>query len=43
MFNNDERYWDIHKLNKWFGNEAFEIAKKIDTFEKFIKAIYLEF
>ena len=20
MFNNDERYWDIHKLNKWFGS-----------------------
>ena len=19
MFNNDERYWDIHKLNKWFA------------------------
>ena len=25
-----------YKLNKWFGNDAFEVAKKIDTFEKFI-------
>ena len=25
------------KLNKWFGDESFEVAERIDTFEKFIE------
>ncbi len=25
------------KLNKWFGNLSFEVAERIDTFEKFIE------